>query len=114
MEAKKSKQTIIAYKGKLLLICRDEISTSPSSPTWGFLNTQNVKELRMKKVETKELGSNTDFLVLRDEQVNQLLRKEGWRFEFYKVSELPKLQLTEDTKLILSDFKDKIGYLLSE
>ncbi len=113
IERSQQKLALITYKGKLLLVCRDEIKTTPSIPVWGLPNMKNVNDLFIKRVEVKNIGSSIEFLSLKDEQVNHLLRKEGWRFEFYKISELPKLELNEATKAVLSSLQEKITNLIS-
>lgn len=112
-EADRQKLAVVAYKGKILLICEDTISTTPSSPVWGFLNRKNVNELLIKNTESTNLGPDLELLTLKDEHVNKLLRKEGYRFEFYKISELPKLKLTEATSQALSNLEDRIANLIS-
>lgn len=112
-EETQKRLTLVTYKGKLLLICRDEIKTTPSVPVWGLPSLRNVNDLFVKKVEVKDVGPNIDSLYLKDEQVNHLIRKEGWRFEFYKISELPKLELNKATKAVLSNLQEKIANLIS-
>jgi len=125
---------LLTYKGKILLFSK-EVLTSNMDSIWDFLNIKKVKGGSISEYLQKEINlpiklkkdslsvvqvlpRNTDgaqlfHLKLTDKYVNDIERKEGWRLEFYRFSEIEKISLSNDTKNLFTKYRDEIKALLS-
>lgn len=54
------------------------------------------------------------YVKLTDENVNSITRKNGERLEFYSLSEIEKLSLSEQANRLFTEFKNEMSQLLSD
>lgn len=119
---------LLTYKGKILLVHRDEIFDTQDENPWHFIvgikeKNKSFEETIFRKVK-KEINiqlSTIEFLScllyqnakkyfyhaqLTDENVNNLIRSDGKIFQFYSPKELDNLKLALSTRLFLIKHKD--------
>lgn len=103
--------------------------------TWSFIGVKKVtaetfKEAIYKKVkyitklslDSMKLLNSSGFdnkrkhlyhQQLTDENVNRIERREGQRLQFFTLSELEKIDLGEQTGMLLAEYKNEVKSLLS-
>lgn len=108
------KQTsiLVTYKGKILLFSKDTYFQENSKNIWSLLDERKVKEFHLSSFKMTKLESPMLHIRLTDENVNTLRRKEGYRLEFYQFSEVLKLNLSDDARILLDQYQDEIKGLL--
>lgn len=120
------KLILVSYKNKVLLSTSDLLN---KNRIWSFLEEENGKfrtksatfQLIEKKMNTgpvaisKELLSDDEYIYqvkLTDKNVNSIQRLQGIRLEFYSLEEMGKLQLTNNTRMLIENYKYIIQNLI--
>lgn len=104
---------LVIYKNKILLSSAD-IPMQKSE--WSFPDSKmiRIEVPSTQKIPSEDTGKNLLYLRLSDSNVNSIARKSGQRLEFYNLTEMNKLPLSEDSKELLTAFEGKIQILLEE
>lgn len=124
----KTNPILVIYKNKVLLTCSDH---PYEHKKWGFIGEESyttksgiknagkelrhVTELSASNLEGNLLPFPTNsemfYVKLTDSNVNSIVRRDGVRLEFYTLSEISKLDLSETASSIISNFNDDIALL---
>ncbi len=102
---------LVTYKNKMLLYAKEKGFNFHDENVWRLLSKRRLKELNL---ETKHilLAPNLHHIILNDEKVNSITRGNGYRLEFYNISELKKLELSEESRSIITKYYDLIEEVL--
>lgn len=102
---------LVMYKNKVLLSAPD-IPLQKSE--WDFIKKGSIRIDVLLNASIENATERTFYYVkLTDENVNSLKRRNGERLEFYSLSEIDKLSLSEKAINWYTEFKSEIIQLLS-
>lgn len=102
------------YKNKVLLSTPD---VPLQKSEWDFIKKGIIQF--NQPLSKKEFFKDSDrvylsYVKLSDNNVNSIVRNNGQRLEFYNLSEMEKLALSEHASRLFSEFKDEMQELLSD
>lgn len=125
---------ILAYKGKLLLFSHDIEIDDVTQNVWSFVGSRQLAKEKsenaiariakhttnldlknitlMSSITNDKLTDNYYCAKLTDDQVNQIDRRSRQRLEFFKLSEINKLNLAAPTREFLAEYRKDIKELL--
>lgn len=125
---------LLTYKGKVLLLQKDDILHNFLENDWHFIDRYKDKHKSLETTITDEVERETNIkldsvnLVLRvprenrtehlfharltDKQVNNIQRNDGKILQFFTLQELKKLQLHPSIAAIMSDYTSLIENLV--
>lgn len=99
---------VLSYRKKLLLYVKKENTLEPEKNIWELLDKKTVSKTIARRLNYSEIAKNLLHAELTDDDVNNMKRKTGTRLDFYKISELDTLTLSETSFSLISDYKDQI------
>lgn len=116
---------LLTYKGKILLLQQENVFHTDAYNAWHFIKKANAKNSSAEKTIIQEVYKETQiqldsvsllskkiqenithylfYAQLTDKNVNNIIRGEGRLLQFFRLSELLKLQMQPSTKLFFSD-----------
>lgn len=126
---------LLTYKGKILLLSKEnKLDILPYNP-WGFIEKQTektisgkdtlirevLKEAKIKLSDLTPISSSSiedghEYVFhahLSDLEVNSIERSDDSLMQFYSLSELQKLNLQESTKFIFTKYKSELEALMN-
>lgn len=95
-------QVLVIYKNKVLL-------SAPDMPMqkceWDFISKRTIQIRCVYQFVESTSKQTLAYIKLSDDNVNSLQRKNGQRMEFYSISEVEKLPLSEQALKLFILFK---------
>ena len=122
---------LLTYKGKVLLMHKDYILATLDQNPWHFISGAKEKDesfeetiqreveketsIHLKTIELVEHDDNKYFYHthLTDDNVNNIVRRDGKILEFYSLKEVDKLSLSLSTKLLIGKHRDLLGKVVT-
>lgn len=118
---------LLTYKGKVLLMHKDYILATLDQNPWRFISGVKEKDESFEETIQREVEKETSIQLktielveqdekkyfyhtnLTDDNVNNIVRRDGKILEFYSLKELDKLSLSLSTRLLIARHKDLLG-----